>query len=242
MDYALQNEDEWMAEIFRDYLYPGTGHWAYIQANHVDLANFFDCVWKQGKTFTECHNNTGVSTVSFANKVPVVDLPLVGGYNSVEQEAIWNVCFNSQDKSNHIANFDALIDWFTPGLYSNSADHFKLGYGDCDHNGVIDWICSYKGNAPDGGNYLWNSDNQTGTFTFIASGDIGINYADYRQDPYLTLPTINGSLAQPMYREWQGTYGSCNGARYFYQVPDRFPAFSSQVSNLPAEYNGKTSW
>lgn len=241
-DYALQNEAEWLAEVFRDYLYPGTGHWAYIQSNHSELTNFLNCVWKQGKTFTQCHSETSVPTVAFANKLPVVDLPAVGGYNATEQEAIWNICFNSQAMSNHIAAFDALIDWFTPGLYSNSANLYELGYGDCDHNGVIDWICSYKGPAPDGGAYLWNSNNQTGAPTFIASGDSSINYADYRQDPYLELPTINGSLAQPMYREWQGTYGSCNGSRYFNQVPDRFPSFASQVVGLPAEYEGKVSW
>lgn len=242
MDYALQNEAEWLAEVFRDYLYPGTGHWAYIQTNHTALASYLDCIWKQGNSFTSCQTSTNTPVVNFANSVPVVDLPTLSGFNTTESEAIWNVCFDSQSKNNYITSFDLVIETLTPGKYSNSADQFELGYGDCDHNGVIDWICSYKGKAPDGGAYLWNSSNQTGTYTFIASGDSPTSYAEYKQDPYLTIPTINGSLAQPMYREWQGTYGSCNGARYFNQVPDRFPAFASQVSNLPAEYTNKITW
>lgn len=242
MDYALQNEAEWLSEVFRDYLYPGTGHWTYIQTNHTELANYLNCVWKQGGSFQSCQTSTNVPTISFADSVPVVDLPMLSGFGTIESEAIWNVCFASLNKNDYMTSFELVINTLTPGKYSNSADKFILGYGDCDHNGVIDWICSYKGSAPDGSSYLWNSNNQTGTYTFIASGDSSTNYAEYKQDPFLTLPTINGSLAQPMYREWQGNNGSCNGARYFNQVPKRFPIFSSQVSNLPAEYANKINW
>ena len=238
----MQNEAEWFAEIFKGYLYPNTGHWPFMQANHPELVSFFDCIWKQGKSFTQCQSDNNVPMVAFANSVPVVNIPSASSFSTADSEAIWNVCFNSTNKSNYTTAFDQVIDSLTPGQYSDSSDKFKLGYGDCDHNGVIDWICSYQGPAPDGGNYLWNGSNQTGTYTFIASGDSNTSYAEYKQDPYLTLPSINGYLAQPMFREWQGDYGSCNGARYFNHVPDRFPDFASQVSNLPAEYNGKESW
>jgi len=45
-----------------------------------------------------------------------------------------------------------------------------------------------------------------------------------------------------MYREWQGSYGSCNGAQYFTYVPHLFPDLSSQVINLPAEFQTKINW
>ncbi|MDH5546949.1 MAG: hypothetical protein OEZ43_15250 [Gammaproteobacteria bacterium] len=242
MDYALQNESEWLADVFKDYLYNNSAHWAYMKQHHPALVSFFDCIWKQGDSFTQCHESSGVDTVSFANSLPVVDVPAVSGYNATESTAIWNVCFNSNNKSEHTTVFDQVIEYLTPGLYANSADSYKLGYGDCDHNGVIDWICSYKGSAPDGSAYLWNSNNTVGAYTFIVTGDYGNGYVDYRQDPFLTLPTINGSLAQPMYREWQSNYGSCNGARYFNQVPTWFTYFASGVSNLPTEYIDKQNW
>lgn len=242
MDYALQNEAEWIADIFSGYLYGGTGHWSYIDGNFPKLKSFFDCFWKSGNTFSSCQSSTGVSMIDYPQKVPVVDIPIVSGFTQAESEAIWNICFNTSSSSSHLTAFNNLIERLTPGLYTNSSPYFELGYGDCNHDGYIDWICSYKGAAPGGGNYLWNTSNQIGAYTFIASGKSGDTYAEYKQDPYLTLPTINGSLAQPMYREWQGSFGSCNGASYFSAAPTRFPTFVQSISGLPSELTNKTDW
>lgn len=242
MDYALQNEAEWIAEIFADYLYSYTGHWAYISNNYPELKNFFDCVWKESKSFNQCQLESGASMVSFAQNAPVVNLTSVSNFTSSESEAVWNICFQSANKESYLNSFNNLMERLVPGIYSDVSSLYKLGFGDCNHDNVIDWICSYRGLAPNGGNYFWNHDNQIGAYTFIVSGKTNDTYSEYIQDPYLTLPTINGSLAQPMYREWQGSMGSCNGAVYFNAIPLRFPIYANEVVNLPQEFSTKVIW
>jgi len=237
-DYALQNEAEWIAMIFPNYLYGGTGHWAYIFHNQNNYAAFFDCIWKEGKTFVQCQTNSNVPVVSFAQKVPVIDIPVYSGLSNAESEAIWNICFDMQNKAIHTTMFNRVINSLTSNLYPNADVFYKLGYGDCNHDGYLDWVCTYQGSAPNGGNYLWNSSNQIGAYTFIASGKAGDDYAEYKQDPY---DTSLGTLLRPEYREWKGSFGSCNGSGSFSNVPTRFPTFTSGVSNLPIELNGKVN-
>lgn len=238
-DYALQNEAEWIAEIFRNYLYAGAMQWDYINNNHNDLASFFNCVWKEGKSFTTCQTETIVAAVAYAETVPVVNIPVYSGLTSAQSEAIWNVCFDTANKESHRTVFNDLINTLVPDLYVDAADSYELGYGDCNHDGVLDWVCTYEGSAPGGGNYLWNTANQVGAYTFIASGKSGDSYAEYKQDPYLE---DSGTLVRPEYREWEGTYGSCNGSMKFQRVPTRFVDFASGVSGLPSDLQGKDDW
>ena len=239
-DYALQNPDEWFAEVFRDYLYYTPGfHFAFMEANAPERATFFDCIWLEGNTFSTCQAAHNVPTVGLPQVVPINNLPTVQGFSQAESEAIWDVCFQTNSKASNTETFNNLISRLTSGAYTNTADYYKLGYGDCNHDGVIDWVCSYQGFAPDGGAYLWNSNNQVGAYTFVASGKIGDGYADYRQDPYFEE---KGTLLKPIYSQWQGTYGSCNGSLSFNIVPERFPIISESVTNLPSEIVDKTDW
>ncbi len=241
-DYTLQNEAEWIAQIFPNYLFGGITHWAYIDNNFPQLKAFFNCVWKTGGSFSSCQASSGAPMISYPETVPVVDIPVVAGFTQAETEAIWNTCFRTAASSTHQAAFDTLIERLTPGLYANSSSVYRLGFGDCNHDGVVDWVCSYKGAAPGGGNYLWNSSNQVGAYTFVVSGKDGDTYAEYKQDPYITLSSTVGTIVQPMYREWQGNYGSCNGAFYFRDAPSRYSYFVQGINGLPAELLNKTDW
>ena len=237
--YGFQNEAEWLADMFKDYLYTDKYHWAYIKRNVPVLKSFFDCLWKEGKNFTQCQSTYNVPMVALAQTTPFSNQPTPQGFSVGESDAIWNTCFQRTDQASYESAFDQMTERLAPGLYSGSAASYKLGYGDCNHDGVIDWVCNYKGLSPNGGSYFWNSQNKIGAYGFIVSGKSGESYADYRQDPF---HEGQQTLVQPMYREWEGTYGSCNGAQYFSNVPDRFPFFANDVVDLPADLVNKTTW
>lgn len=218
LNYGLQNSVEWGSEMARDWAY-GTraggwpGNWQFASQHAPAFATFFDCLWLEGRELEECKQ------VSFGSgplmrrpeRAPEdIDIP-VAGFTAADSEAIWNVC-RGQASPAEVTHFDGLIRQVAPELPGSPAAAYRLAVGDCNHDGVEDWLCWYTGPGPGGSPYLWNRENTEGAYTFIVSGKTGDRYAEYVQDPFLTLPSINGSLAQPMYREWQGQYGSCNGA------------------------------
>ncbi len=240
MDYALQNEAEWTAEIFKEYLYPPEkAQLGYISQYAPWLKNYFDCFWKEGQKFSDCQKTYDIPMVSMPETTPLQTEPVVDGFTSEDQEAIWNVCFKTEKSSDYYDRFKTIIDRVAPGLSAEPHLYYKLGFGDCSHDGVVDWICSYHGTAADGSGYLWNANSQVGAYTFVVSGKSGDTYAEYKQD-YFDSKLV--TLLQPQYREWQGQYKSCNGASYFTYRTDKFPYFVSGIEGLPEELKDKTDW
>jgi hypothetical protein len=243
MDYAIQNEVEWQAEIFKGFLYGDQAHWAYISAKFPDLVEFFDCIWLTGQSNQDCQSSAGLPLVALPELIPTAEIRSVTGFSTPESTAIWNVCLQLADLP-QTATFNQMSERLTPGLYSNRSSLYKLGYGDCNHDGYVDWVCSYQGPAPDGSSsYLWNAANKIGTYTFITSGKQGDSYAEYVQDPFREPDAVtDATLLQPMYRQWQGRFGSCNGASYFSWAPEQFGIISGAISDLPSALLNKTEW
>jgi hypothetical protein len=240
MNYALQNEAEWTADIFKEYLYPPEkAQYGYISKYAPWLKSYFDCIWKDGQKFSDCQKAYNIPMVSMPETTPLQTKPVVDGFSAEDQEAIWNVCFRTETASQYYAQFKSIIDRVAPDLNSEPHLHYKLGFGDCSHDGVIDWVCSYQGPAADGSGYLWNANSQVGAYTFVVSGKKGDSYAEYKQD-YFDAKLV--TLLQPQYREWQGQYKSCNGASYFTYRKDKFPYYVSGIEGLSEEFKKKTDW
>ena len=233
--YGMQNQAEWGAEVFADWVYSETASsvWSYIEANQFAFKTYFNCLWTTDAKPTDC-SRLLMNPVKFANRDPLLNPPdsvisnvLVNGaiqaihFTKAQSHAIWNVCFgnlNGSATSTDLATFNSIIKVVAPEIPANAASYYRLGYADANHDNVIDWICSYAGPGPStvgNGQYLWNRAYQQGTYTFIVSGQSGDDYVEYKQDPFLQLPTINGSLAQPQFREWQGLFNSAFGAHTF---------------------------
>jgi hypothetical protein len=230
LNYGLQNSIEWGSEMFRDWLYgpPGggwPGNWQFTRLHLPEYAEFFDCLWLDGDALFDCKARAfGDGPLIARPEVRPQDTSIaVAGFTAAESAAIWNVCARTDDAAQYTAQFDAIVRRVAPNLPGSPAAAYELAVGDCNHDGIEDWLCWYTGRGPEGvgnGNYRWNVDNTEGAYTFVVSGKAGDDYAEYLQDPYLTLPSINGSLAQPMFREWQGQYGSCNGALRIWPMGD----------------------
>lgn len=223
LNYGLQNDAEWMANVFAAWLYnpvkTNGANWEAMLKSAPEFVNFFNCLWGQGRSPVVCSGEIfGENAVKHpqhrATKVASVE-----GFTEEDSTAIWKVCMGAVDKENYKSHFNDIVRRVAPNLPGSPADNYSLGYGDCNHDGTTDWICTYTGRGPDGvgnGDYLWNRDNRVGAYTFITGGKISDTYTEYKQDPYSTLPSMaGGALAQPWYREWQGEYGSCNGASIF---------------------------
>jgi hypothetical protein len=244
LTYGLQNEAEWGSEVFADWALGGVsrGVWPYIDAHQPAYQAYFTCLWTTDTTPTQCAQALA-PPVHFAANDPVNHPPVVARFTPAQSQAIWNVCFHSfrQTASKEdFATVDQLVASVAPRLPGSPSHSYQLAYGDCDHDGNVDWLCWYEGPGPVGvgnGQYLWNRHNKDGAYTFIATGNAQGTYAEYTQDPYSTLPSMsNGALAQPRFREWQGTYGSCNGAQTFAarQGP-WYPAFAAGIGHGPPD-------
>lgn len=224
LNYGLQNDAEWLAETFAGWLY-GTTHvnsalWKAIKQGPPEFQMFFDCLWAEGKPLDTCVTQAfGSLDIKHPQYWPTDTTVSVPGFSREDTQAIWSVCTNADDKAVHTRRFNQIVRTVAPNLPGSPADHYSLGFGDCNHDGTTDWICTYTGAGPTGvgnGQYLWNGENKQGAYAFIIGGKRSDTYAEYKQDPYSTLPSMNrGALAQPWYREWQGEYGSCNGASVF---------------------------
>ncbi len=224
LNYGLQNDAEWLANTFAGWLYcpeKSRGqNWLAMEKSAPEFENFFNCLWKEGFSVQKSyHQSFGKNKIKHPQYHPTEGVPAVEGFTKEDSEAIWKVCTDAPDKKEYIPHFNTIIRRVAPNLPGSPAEHYSLGYGDANHDGTTDWIATYTGPGPTGlgnGKYLWNKENKIGTYTFIVSGKMNDSYAEYKQDPYSTLPSMNnGALAQPWYREWQGKYGSCNGASLF---------------------------
>jgi len=224
LNYGLQNDAEWLANTFAGWLYSPEKvmgqNWQAIKKSAPDFEIFFNCLWKEGASVQESYNHVfGPTKIKHPQYWPTQGVPPVEGFSEKDSMAIWKVCTNAPDKSAYVEHFNRIVRRVAPNLPNSPADHYSLGYGDANHDGITDWIATYTGPGPTGlgnGKYLWNKANRQGAYTFIVSGKKNDSYAKYKQDPYLILPSMNrGSLAQPWYREWQGKYGSCNSASLF---------------------------
>jgi hypothetical protein len=255
LTYGLQNEAEWGSEVFADWLLGTANHavWPYIDANEHELVTYFNCLWKTDTTPTKC--TLALSPpVTFASSDPTLNPPesVTSNVNTpsgpkkvtfsqAQSQSIWNVCFNPYKHSasqNDYNKLQAIIDDVAPDLPDNAAYNYKLMYADANHDNVIDWFCEYSGPVPNVGNgqYLWNKQNKYGTYTFVISGKGPSDYVEYKQDPFLNIPSMaNGAIAQPQFREWQGQFGSANGAKQFagYTVYPWYPIFASQIGSQP---------
>jgi hypothetical protein len=154
--------------------------------------------------------------------------PVVAGFTPAQSQAIWKVCFDRFRHTASAADFatvDALVATVAPGLPGSPSHNYQLAYGDCDHDDSIDWLCWYDGPGPVGvgnGQYLWNSANTQGAYSFIVTGNAQGAYAEYTPDPFTGdknaqpyYPYAPNTLLRPNFAEWQGTHGSCNGAQTF---------------------------
>lgn len=224
LNYGLQNDAEWLANTFAGWLYAPEKsrgqNWLAMKKSAPDFQKFFSLLWEEGLSMQESYRKTfGPIQIKHPQYHPTEGVPAVEGFTKEDSEAIWKVCTDAPDKEAYVAHFDSIIRTIAPDLPGSPAEHYSLGYGDANHDGTTDWIATYTGPGPRGlgnGKYLWNGENKVGTYTFIVSGKKNDTYAEYKQDPYSTLPSMNhGALAQPWYREWQGKYGSCNGASLF---------------------------
>lgn len=226
MDYGLQNNAEWVANAFSGWLYkeknPAFNQtWLAMEKIEPRFVEFFNYIWKSGLSVHEAYSRAfkGVTGIQHPQYRPLDGVPSVEGFSKEDSTAIWKVCMNAPDKSKYVERFNEIIKRVAPNLPGSPAEHYKLGFGDANHDGIFDWIAFYDGPGPRGvgnGKYLWNRENKTGAYTFIVSGKKNDTYAEYKQDPYLTLPSMaGGALAQPQFREWQGRYGSCYGAGSF---------------------------
>ncbi len=250
--YGLQNQYEWGAEVFSDWLLDTNQGkiWPYIDKNLPKYKTYFNCLWKTNNSPSSCAEKLGnpikLATVDPTQTPPnkvVTTIRTPDGdvnveFNKAYSQAIWNVCFDRYKNSASPDDYSVLsqiTQYAAPGLPDDAAYYYKLMYADANHDNVIDWLCEYDGPGPSGvgdGYYLWNSENKFGTYTFIVSGDPSNPYVEYKQDPYLTYPSINGSLGQPQFREWQGEYGSANGASQFdYHIGyDWYRVFASFIT------------
>ena len=224
LNYGLQNDAEWLANTFAGWLYSpekaAGQNWMAMKKSAPDFQKFFECLWIKGFSVQDSyHKSFGPNKIRHPQYHPSEGVPEVGGFTKEDSEAIWKVCTDAVDKQTYVEHFDSIVRTVAPYLPDSPAEHYSLGYGDANHDGTTDWIATYTGQGPKGlgnGKYLWNGENKVGTYTFIVSGKKNDTYAEYKQDPYSTLPSMNsGALAQPWYREWQGKYGSCNGASLF---------------------------
>jgi|GEM_PF-3232252 len=253
--YGLQNEAEWGSQIFVDWVRGTAGEqvWPYAVANHPSYVAFFDCLWQSDESLETCMEPLDLS-LEFASYNPLIDPPQLvesvvdlpsGGSETIafaqeDSRAIWNVCFDrykqTATEDDH-AVLQGFIDRVAPDLADDASRHYSLMYADANHDGTYDWLCSYTGPGPSGignGSYLWNPDNRHGTWSFLMSGKGPADYVEYKPDPFLELPSINGSLAVPPYREWQGRYGSANGAGSFAPHDNHFPWYPVFSANMPS--------
>ncbi len=247
LTYGLQNEMEWGSEVFADWALKGVSRavWPYIEANLPGYQAYFKCLWTTDSEVTDCARQLSIP-IDFAASDPVANPPTVAGFTQAQSQSIWNVCFNAYRKTASAADFSTvtqLVLAIAPGLSDTASQYYKLAYADANHDGIMDWLCWYDGPGPVGvgnGHYLWNPQNKHGAYSFVVSGKHGDTYAQYTQDPYLTLPSMaGGAIAQPMFREWQGKYGSANGARLFaplFANVWEYPIFSSKITTSPQLY------
>ena len=253
LNYGLQNEAEWGSEIFVDWLRgtAGSNVWPYAAAHQPGYVSFFDCLWLSDDSLESCMGPLNLA-LEFASHNPLLDPPRVEStvdlpsgdsstitFSEEDSEAIWDVCFDrykgTATDSDH-AVLQGFIDQVAPDLADDASRHYELMFADANHDGTYDWLCKYSGPGPQGignGGYLWNVDNRHGTWTFVVSGKGPSDYVEYIPDPYLELPSINGSLAQPQYREWQGQYGSANGAGRF-AARDFYAWYPHFSANMPS--------
>jgi hypothetical protein len=256
LTYGLQSEEEWGAEVFSDWLLGTTSGavWPYIVEHQSAYVEYFNCLWKTDTSPSECALLLNLP-MRFAEVDPTlippgsvttkINVPGQGSktvtFSQTQSQAIWNVCFNEfkgTATSNDFKTLQALIDEVSPGLPDDAAHYYKLMYADANHDNVIDWLCKYSGPGPSGvgnGEYLWNKENKDGTYTFLISGKGADDYVEYKQDPYLTLPSMaGGAIAQPQFREWQGQFGSANGAKTFHVHGNYpwYPIFASRITNI----------
>ncbi|GEM_PF-2036107 len=224
LNYGLQNDAEWLANVFSGWLYSPTklngASWEAMLQSAPEFVEFFDCLWEDGGSPSVCSSEAfGDITIKHPQHRATGGIAAVEGFTDEDSTAIWKVCLGAADSNSYKSHFDEIVKRVAPNLPGSPADNYSLGYGDCNHDGTTDWVCTYTGSGPSGignGKYLWNRDNRVGAYTFIAGGNEFDTYAEYKQDPYSTLPSMaGGALSQPWYREWQGEYGSCNGASVF---------------------------
>lgn len=220
LDYSLQNEWEWGAEVFSQWMYnEAAPAWRFITEHAPEYKKYWECVWQTEKDASACRESElSGAMVQKPERHPLQSVPSVEGFTHSDQLAIWNVCLQTEHAHKYHDQFDELVRnctglYCTPNLPTPHR-HYKLGFGDCNHDGYVDYLCWYAGwEGPSGvggnGRYLWNKHNRHGAISFVVSGRSGHPWTVYQRDPwYETLKT----LLQPMYREWQSDHGSCNGA------------------------------
>ncbi len=214
-NYGLQNDAEWMAQVFSGWL-NGTsigwaGNWEAMEGSYPEYAEFFKCLWEEGRGFHGCKQLVSLDIRHQQYKPSAItQFPSVPGFSNEDSTAIWKVCANASDKARYTNRFNAIIDRVSPNLPGSPASRYNMSTGDCNHDGTTDWVCTYSGPGPNGGKYLWNVDNKEGAYTFILGGKQGDSYAEYLQDA--NSPALGNRIVQPWMREWQGKHGSCNGA------------------------------
>ncbi len=224
--YGLLNNAEWLAEVFAGYMGWGGGHgapiWSTMQNSNPEYAQLFDCLWKEGKGIREC-SQFAPTTIKHQQYIPSEreQFPSIPEFSNEDSKAIWKVCANASDKANYTNQFNAIIDRVAPNLPGSSASHYKMSTGDCNHDGTMDWVCTYNGPGPNGKNYPEEGSREA-TYSFILGGKVGDSYAEYVKDPYLTksLGLNVNRLVQPHRLVWQGEYGSCNGVWRFKWADD----------------------
>lgn len=214
LDYSLQNEWEWGAETFRQWMYGGRNSvWQFITENLPQYEKYWKCTFLTEQEATACRKSNLHSMVKKPNRHPLKHgLPSMHGFTDRDQMAIWNICLRTSEANKFYHHFDGLVQKAAPHLPHGAHKHYRLGFGDCNHDGYVDYLCWYTGPGPAGvgnGNYLWNEDNKHGALAFVVSGRQGDPWAFYKPDPYFKPLK---ALMQPMFREWQSDHGSCNGA------------------------------
>jgi len=166
--YGLQNQAEWGAESFSDWLH-GTSYlsaWPYAKERQPVFASYLACLLTTDTLASECgrllnsplqiaENDPRVNPpVSVRTEVVVDGVTKILNINQAQSRAIWTVCFNNQTRSptsqSDLDVMNAVIRSASPYLPESPGWYYKLGYADANHDNVYDWVCTYEGMGPKG--------------------------------------------------------------------------------------------
>jgi hypothetical protein len=167
LDYGLQNNAEWAANAFAGWLYGESAPaynqtWLAMEKISPEFVAFFNGLWSDGLPTQEARSRAfkGVNEIKHPQYWPTDGVAAVEGFSKEDSTAIWKVCTDAPDKSKYVEDFNKIVRRVAPDLPGSPAEHYKLGFGDANHDGIIDWIGFYAGPGPRGAGTFKDADSR----------------------------------------------------------------------------------